>query len=68
MRREFSQVVRDEALLRCAYRCESCGSKSDLELHHRGHRADTSLFNCVVLCAGCHAQEHQRRRLRPGRG
>lgn len=67
MRRDFSRAVRDAALLRAKHRCEVCGSKSDLELHHRGDRGDTSLFNCVVLCAGCHAQEHQRR-LRLGRG
>ncbi len=53
-RREFSQAVRASALIRCKYRCETCGRKSDLELHHRGHRGDNSLFNCQVLCAGCH--------------
>jgi 5-methylcytosine-specific restriction endonuclease McrA len=63
-RREFSPHVRSAALLRAKYRCEQCGDKHDLELHHRGHPADTSLFNAVVLCAGCHTAEHKRRRLR----
>jgi hypothetical protein len=44
-RREFSQAVRTEALIPCKVRCEACGSRCNLEFHHRGHRADASLFN-----------------------
>ena len=62
VRREFSPVVRDVALHRASYRCELCGTKLGLEFHHRGHNADSSLFNCQVLCAGCHAEEHRRRK------
>jgi 5-methylcytosine-specific restriction endonuclease McrA len=61
VRREFSRTVRDRVLIHCAYRCEVCGSKSDLELHHRGHRADNSGFNAQVLCSECHETEHRRR-------
>jgi hypothetical protein len=45
-----------------------------LELHHIGNCADTSLFNCRVLCAQCHRKLHAERRLGnrprsyPGRG
>ena len=62
MRCEFSPTVRSQALLRCKYRCEVCGSRRELQLHHVGHRADRSLFNCTVLCADCHTKEHRRRR------
>jgi hypothetical protein len=64
VRREFGPAVRSEALLRCKHRCESCGSRHDLQLHHVGYRADCSLFNCAVLCAACHTEEHQRRKER----
>jgi 5-methylcytosine-specific restriction endonuclease McrA len=61
-RRDFAPNVRAAALLRAKYRCEQCGARERLELHHRGHPKDTSLFNCIVLCADCHAAEHKRRR------
>lgn len=64
MRLEFSPAVRTAALLRAHHRCERCGSKTSLELHHRGHSADRSLFNAEVLCSDCHGEEHQRRRCR----
>jgi hypothetical protein len=51
VRREFSSAVRNNALLRAKDRCETCGSRQQLELHHVGHRRDASLFNCLVLCA-----------------
>jgi hypothetical protein len=62
VRREFSSVVRSNALLHAKDRCETCGSRQQLELHHVGHRRDASLFNCLVLCARCHRAEHARRR------
>jgi hypothetical protein len=49
VRREFSSVVRSNALLRAKDRCEACGWRQQLELHHVGHRGDASLFNCLVL-------------------
>jgi hypothetical protein len=51
VRREFSSVVRSNSLLRAKDRCEACGSRQQLELHHVGNRRDASLFNCLVLCA-----------------
>jgi hypothetical protein len=48
-------------------RCEICASKLELELHHIGNRQDRSLFNCKVLCAGCHRRLHARARARGGR-
>jgi 5-methylcytosine-specific restriction endonuclease McrA len=59
-RPEFTQAVRDAALRRARYRCESCGRKGDLELHHVGNRADRSGFNAEVLCSACHSARHSR--------
>jgi 5-methylcytosine-specific restriction endonuclease McrA len=56
-RREFNPAVREQALIRATYRCERCGVRWPLEFHHRGHRADRSLFNCEVLCMRCHENE-----------
>ena len=63
-RREFSQAVHHAALMRAQFRCEQCGRKEQLELHHVGHRADRSLFNARILCAACHARYHADRRRR----
>ena len=63
---EFRPAVRSAALARCRHRCEACGSRRDLEFHHRGYRGDHSLFNCQVLCVACHVSEHTRRKQRPG--
>lgn len=70
MRREFSIVVRQQALRRALYRCENpeCLSREKLQFHHVGDHGDNSLFNCQVLCEQCHATEEQRRRVRARRG
>ena len=41
-RSEFSPAVRLQAKHRAKYRCETCGSKTDLELHHIGGTMDRS--------------------------
>jgi 5-methylcytosine-specific restriction endonuclease McrA len=56
-RAEFTPAVKQQALLRAAYRCERCDTRAEL-VHHRCHRADRSLFNCEVLCVQCHQGEH----------
>jgi 5-methylcytosine-specific restriction endonuclease McrA len=65
-RREFSPDVRHAALVRAGYRCEKCGSRGPLELHHIGNRQDRSAFNAMVLCVRCHAKLHAARRDRFG--
>ena len=62
LRREFGREVRRQALQRARYRCQECGFSENLELHHIGHRADCSLFNCAVLCADCHHDVHAEQR------
>jgi 5-methylcytosine-specific restriction endonuclease McrA len=59
MRREFSAVVREKAFRRAQYRCQRCGARYPLELHHVGGHGDVSLFNALVLCVECHTKIHQ---------
>ena len=56
MRSGFRPAVRRAALARAYYRCEQCGSRERLELHHIGNRQDRSAFNAMVLCVRCHAK------------
>ena len=62
VRREFSKDVRAMAFTRAKDRCERCGSRNELELHHIGDHGDASLFNSMVLCCICHAAEHLMRK------
>src|SRR5215469_1745084 len=52
-------------VLRCdGWRCQSCGSRSDLQIHHieaRSHLGDDSEQNLVTLCAHCHRLRHRNR-------
>jgi len=63
-RREFSPEVRSRALMCAKYRCQRCGGREWLEIHHVGKPMDNSLFNAEVLCRDCHVAEHLRRRMR----
>lgn len=52
---------RNEALRQARYRCQSCESKRELQVHHTsyerlGDEADSDLS---VLCRGCHLGEHR---------
>jgi hypothetical protein len=39
--------------------CESCGSTSDIEVHHRDrNRCNNDVSNLVVLCSDCHNTVH----------
>lgn len=56
------QSVRQNALVRCGYKCMLCSSKDSLHVHHntyerRGYEADSDL---TVLCRSCHYKFHQR--------
>src|SRR5258706_5397461 len=64
MRREFNSQVRSMALIRAKYRCQRCGNRERLEIHHVGCSVDISLFNAEVLCRECHVAEHLHRRMR----
>ena len=52
--------TRRRALVKSGYRCERCGSKTELNVHHKtyerkGHERPEDL---IVLCKTCHEKEH----------
>ena len=59
------ETLRQEVLLRDAWRCQSCGAMSNLEVHHRefrSHSGDDSEDNLITLCRACHARVHEGKR------
>jgi 5-methylcytosine-specific restriction endonuclease McrA len=58
-----SESLRQQILRRDGWRCQSCGSMSSLEVHHRefrSHSGADSKENLITLCAPCHATAHHR--------
>jgi len=52
----FRQVLR-----RDRWRCQQCGRRTELHVHHRrsrSHGGDDSESNLITLCATCHNQLH----------
>jgi 5-methylcytosine-specific restriction endonuclease McrA len=55
------EQLRNEVVRRDNWRCQSCGTTSNLEVHHkefRGHSGDDSDENLITLCHECHAALH----------
>lgn len=53
--------LRQQVLRRDGWRCQSCGTMSNLEVHHqqfRSHSGDDSEVNLITLCMECHARVH----------
>ena len=56
------EKLRQQVLRRDGWRCQSCGSMSNLEVHHKEFRSrlgDDSEENLITLCTACHAQMHR---------
>ncbi len=56
------ETLRQQVLRRDGWRCQSCGTMSNLEVHHRqfrSHAGDDSEENLIMLCAQCHAGIHR---------
>ena len=50
-----------QVLARDGWRCQSCGSARNLQVHHlraRSKLGDDALQNLISLCAECHARQH----------
>ena len=59
--RELYDRLREQVLRRDGWRCQSCGARSNLEVHHQEFRSqsgDDSEENLITLCAGCHFLVH----------
>lgn len=54
--------LRQEVLRRDGWRCQCCGTMSNLEVHHKGfrsHGGHDSEENLITLCSECHAGIHR---------
>ena len=50
-----------QVLCRDGWRCQACGTMSNLEVHNkefRSHLGDNSEANLITLCTVCHASAH----------
>ena len=57
---EYGQL-RHQVLSRDGWRCQSCGARSHLEVHHqvfRSHAGEDCEFNLITLCRRCHQLNH----------
>ena len=55
--------LRQLVLRRDGWRCQSCGTMANLEVHHkefRSHSGDDSEQNLITLCSACHSTVHRR--------
>ena len=58
--------LRQQVLRRDGWRCQSCGARSSLEVHHkklRSQSGDDSEPNLITLCAACHWLAHRSTKL-----
>ena len=58
---ESYEQLCEEVLQRDSWRCQACGTASNLEVHHQQHRSqsgDDSERNLITLCAVCHQNVH----------
>jgi 5-methylcytosine-specific restriction endonuclease McrA len=59
---ESYEDVRQQVLRRDGWRCQSCGTISNLEVHHkafRSHAGEDSEENLITLCIECHDGIHK---------
>jgi 5-methylcytosine-specific restriction endonuclease McrA len=57
------ESLRQQILRRDSWRCQLCGTMSNLEVHHsefRSHSGTDSGENLITLCTACHAIVHRR--------
>ena len=56
------ESLRQEVLRRDGWRCQSCGTMSNLEVHHkqfRSHSGHDCEENLITLCTRCHVDIHR---------
>jgi 5-methylcytosine-specific restriction endonuclease McrA len=57
------ESLRQQVMHRDGWRCQLCGTMSNLEVHHRefrSHAGKNSEENLITLCTACHARVHHR--------
>jgi 5-methylcytosine-specific restriction endonuclease McrA len=58
---ELYDRLREQVLRRDGWKCQYCGARSNLEVHHKEFRSqggDDSGENLITLCAGCYSLLH----------
>ena len=58
---DLYKQLRTQVLRRDGWKCQSCGTMSNLEVHHkqfRSHSGDDSEQNLITLCSECHTAMH----------
>jgi ATP-dependent DNA helicase RecQ len=56
------ESLRQQILRRDGWRCQSCGTMANLEVHHRkfrSHSGADSEENLITLCTECHSILHR---------
>ena len=59
---ESYQNLRKEILRRDCWRCQLCGSMTNLEVHHQEFRSLSGQDveqNLITLCSACHSRVHE---------
>jgi len=60
---ELYEQLRNEVLRRDGWRCQLCGTRSSLEVHHKESRSQSGHDreeNLITVCTACHADLHHR--------
>jgi 5-methylcytosine-specific restriction endonuclease McrA len=61
---EVYEQVRKQVLRRDGWQCQICGSRENLQVHHkqlRSQQGSDDDLNLITLCAGCHEGLHRSR-------
>jgi 5-methylcytosine-specific restriction endonuclease McrA len=61
--REFYNQLKKQVLQRDGWKCQACGSRQNLHVHHKQLRSlqgDDDDSNLITLCAVCHEAQHRR--------
>ena len=56
------RILHRRILERDSWRCQTCGSMQNLQVHHRqlrSHSGNDEEQNLITLCAECHARLHR---------
>jgi 5-methylcytosine-specific restriction endonuclease McrA len=61
--KEYAQL-RTRVMRRDGWRCQSCGSIENLEVHHKDYRSQSGADvedNLITVCSACHRSIHASR-------
>src|SRR2546422_657489 len=61
LKEENYRELRKHVLQRDGWRCQLCGSMTNLEVHHkqfRSHSGEDDEQNLITLCLNCHSSAH----------